>query len=65
MSLWNTGPVEIAGLSQAVFVNKFRIPRRTVEDWCTGEHSPPIYVLYFLAWIIFNDNESRNKCEGI
>lgn len=33
-----------AGLSQRKLAERFDIPIRTVEDWCTGKRTPPDYV---------------------
>lgn len=32
------------GISQKVFSEMFKIPRRTVEDWERQKSTPPIYV---------------------
>lgn len=37
------------GLSQAAFAQRFRIPRRTVENWESGTNACPIYVRLLLA----------------
>lgn len=33
----------LAGLSQRKLAERFCIPYRTVEDWCTGRRESPIY----------------------
>lgn len=33
-----------AGLSHRKLAERFCIPVRTVEDWCTGKRTPPDYV---------------------
>lgn len=39
----------ISRMTQAEFVRKYRIPRRTVEHWDVNERTPPSYVLELLA----------------
>lgn len=34
----------LAGLSQAEMSKRLEIPKRTIEDWETGNRKPPIYV---------------------
>ena len=33
-----------AGLTQRKLAERFCIPVRTIEDWCTGKRTPPDYV---------------------
>lgn len=46
------------GLSQAKFAERFRIPRRTVENWESGTSTPPPYVVYLLAIAAGIENEA-------
>ena len=42
----NRTPKEIvaaSGLSQAAFAERYCIPKRTVENWCSGARECPIY----------------------
>ena len=38
------------GMSQVKFSEYFGIPRRTVEDWESGKHNPPEYVVRLIAY---------------
>ena len=38
-----------SGLSMAKLADRFLIPYRTVQDWCSGARTPPLYVLAALA----------------
>lgn len=40
--------VAAAGLSQAAFAERYCIPKRTVENWCSGSRECPIYVRLLL-----------------
>lgn len=40
------------GLSQAKFAEKFEIPKRTIENWETGERVPAQYIVDMLAYIV-------------
>lgn len=42
----------MTGLTQEAFVVKYRIPRRTLQSWESGERKPPPYVPYLLELII-------------
>lgn len=35
--------VEASGLSQAAFARRYCIPKRTVENWCSGVNDCPLY----------------------
>lgn len=39
----------VSGLSQAAFGKRFCIPRRTIEDWESGNRTPPVYLRLLLA----------------
>lgn len=45
---------QITGLSQVAFADRYNIPRRTIENWESGQTTPPPYVLAMLAAIIQN-----------
>lgn len=53
--LWNVAHMSIqdirsaAGLTQAKMATRFCIPRRTIEDWCTGTRVPPDYLRLLMA----------------
>ena len=40
--------VAASGLSQASFGERYCIPRRTVENWCSGVRERPLYTRLFL-----------------
>lgn len=47
----NRTPKEIvaaSGLSQAAFAERYYIPRRTVENWCSGVNECPLYTRLLL-----------------
>ena len=54
---------EMTGLSQRAFSARYKIPRRTLEDWETKKHLPPEYVVYLLERVVsedYGDNEKQN-----
>ena len=40
--------VTASGLSQAAFAERYCIPRRTVENWCSGANECPLYTRLLL-----------------
>ena len=42
------------GLSQAKFAKLLDIPTRTVEDWESGRHKPPDYVVRLIEFYLDN-----------
>ena len=40
--------VTASGLSQAAFAERYCIPRRTVENWCSGVNECPLYTRLLL-----------------
>ena len=40
--------VAASGLSQAAFAERYCIPKRTVENWCSGARECPIYTRLLL-----------------
>ena len=46
-----------SGLSQAKFAKLLDIPTRTIEDWESGRHKPPDYVLKLIEFYIKNQPE--------
>ena len=45
------------GLSQAKFAKLLDIPTRTIEDWESGRHKPPDYVVKLIEFYIDNQPE--------
>lgn len=41
-----------AGLTQTTFARRFRIPLRTVQDWCGGRREMPEYLKFMAAEIL-------------
>ena len=39
---------KLCGYTQKRFSETYSIPLRTVEAWCTGDRTPPRYVLLFI-----------------
>ena len=40
--------VAASGLSQAAFAERYCIPKRTVENWCSGSRECPLYTRLLL-----------------
>lgn len=40
--------IEASGLSQAAFARRYCIPKRTVENWCSGVNDCPLYTRLLL-----------------
>ena len=40
--------VTASGLSQAAFAERYCIPKRTVENWCSGANECPLYTRLLL-----------------
>ena len=38
------------GMSQVKYAEYMGIPRRTIEDWESGKHVPPEYVVRLIAY---------------
>jgi putative transcriptional regulator len=49
---------EKTGLSQARFAARYAIPRRTFENWESGQNTPPEYVVRFLERLVAEDTAS-------
>lgn len=45
----------LTGLSQAKFCEKYKIPRRTLEDWEAGRNKPAEYLLILLERAVRED----------
>lgn len=48
----------MAGVSQAKFAEAYGIPRRTLENWESGERIPPAYVVRLLERAVEADKEA-------
>lgn len=46
---------QISGLSRQSFSGKYKIPRRTLEDWEGGKRTPPEYVILLLERAVMED----------
>lgn len=40
------------GLTQAAMAEKFGIPKRTIENWDSGQRKPPEYVVRMILQIL-------------
>lgn len=49
------------GLTQAGFSAALGIPRRTIQNWETGERECPAYVIDLIAYRIKHDMNLRKK----
>ena len=49
------------GLSQKSFSEKYKIPKRTVEDWEAGRRTPPEYVISLLERVVKEDIEKEEN----
>ena len=47
----------ISGLSQQAFSDKYKIPKRTIENWEGGKRNPPDYVVALLERVVLEDCE--------
>ncbi|MBQ7344501.1 MAG: helix-turn-helix transcriptional regulator [Oscillospiraceae bacterium] len=53
--LWDVAHMSVqdirtaAGLTQAAMATRFCVPKRTIEDWCSGTRTPPDYVRLMMA----------------
>lgn len=47
-------------LSQEKFSQKYKIPKRTIEDWETGRREPPGYVIYLLERVVKEDFKEKS-----
>ena len=45
----------LTGLSQQAFSDKYKIPKRTIEDWESERRTPPEYVVLLLERVIKED----------
>lgn len=45
----------LTGLSQQKFADKYRIPKRTIENWESGKAIPPEYVMELLERAVRED----------
>lgn len=58
---------EFTGLSQKAFSDKYRIPKRTIEDWEAERRTPPEYVISLLERAVKEDikkiKEERGKTD--
>lgn len=43
---------ELSGLTQKEFSEKFRIPKRSLENWEYGKSDPSPYIPYMIATIL-------------
>ena len=46
---------ELTGLSQQAFSEKYKIPKRTIENWEGGKRNQPEYVILLLERAVKED----------
>ena len=51
---------EYLNLSRAAFSRIYKIPIRTLENWESGERTPPDYLLYLLERAVLEDKKDGN-----
>ena len=49
------------GLTQAALAQRFDIPLRTVEKWCTGVRKPATYLVDMIRTILENDQKYSDR----
>lgn len=45
----------LSGLSQQAFSDKYKIPKRSIENWEGGKRNPPEYVISLLERVVRED----------
>ena len=45
----------LSGLSQQAFSDKYKIPKRSIENWESGKRTPPEYVISLLERVVRED----------
>lgn len=57
----------LSGLSQQAFSDKYKIPKRSIENWDSGKRTPPEYVISLLERAVKEDikkiEEERGKTD--
>lgn len=57
----------LSGLSQQAFSDKYKIPKRSIENWEIGKRTPPEYVISLLERAVKEDikkiEEERGKTD--
>lgn len=51
----------LTGLSQQGFSDKYKIPKRTIEDWESAKRTPPEYVVLLLERVVKEDEKILEK----
>jgi len=51
---------QLTGLSQAKFAEQYGIPCRSIENWESGERTPPAYVLKLLEKVVKLEENKNN-----
>lgn len=54
---------ELLGLSQAAFAKKYGIPKRSIENWESGERKPAKYLINLLERAVLEDAKQKNDKE--
>lgn len=51
---------KLTGLSQKAFSEKYKIPKRSIENWEGGKRVPPEYLVFLLERIVKEDIKKNN-----
>lgn len=51
----------LSGLSQKAFSDKYKIPKRSIENWEGGKRNPPEYVISLLERVVREDIEKNRR----
>lgn len=51
----------LSGLSQKAFSDKYKIPKRSIENWEGGKRTPPEYVISLLERVVREDIEKNRR----
>lgn len=45
----------LSGLKGTVFAQKFQLPYRTLQDWCSKKRTPPEYLPILIGYIMISE----------
>ena len=51
----------LSGLSQQAFSDKYKIPKRSIENWESGKRTPPEYVISLLERAVKEDIKKNRR----
>lgn len=50
-----------SGMTQKAFAEYFGIPKRTIENWCTGVNACPDYLISLIAYKLEKEGLIRDE----